>query len=101
MNKEDIINNCKILLDAYHSGKIGYTKMPEDSSPKFSDEEKEFRLVYFTIPMSLNYQRDSYKLWESALKTFQDPTTKDVFNIKISAALEENRLREMLMKYKV
>jgi len=37
-SKEEIISKCKILLDAYRSGKLGYMKMPEDSSPDFSDE---------------------------------------------------------------
>ncbi len=75
--------------------------MPEDSNPNFSQDEKETRLVYFTLPMSLNYQRDSYKLWESALKTYQDPETRVVFDIKTSATLSEEKLRSMLIKHKV
>jgi hypothetical protein len=38
-------------------------KMPEDSKPKVFDSFEE-KLVYFTLPMSINYRRDSYKLWE-------------------------------------
>ena len=100
-SKEEIISKCKILLDAYRLGKLGYMKMPEDSSPKFSTDDKEVRLVYFTLPMSLNYQRDSYKLWESVLKTFNDPETKIVFDVKSSATLDENQLRKCLTKHKV
>jgi hypothetical protein len=95
------ISNCKLLLNAYQLGKLGYTKMPEDSSPDFSKEEKEVSLAYFTLPMSLNYQRDSYKLWESALKTFNDPETRVVFDIQSSANLDETKLREYLSRYKV
>lgn len=101
MNKEEIIKNCRILLQAHKQGKLGYSKMPEDSSPEFSDEDKETRLTYFTLPMALNYQRDSYKLWESALKTFQDDETKIIFNIKNSANLDEGKLREYLTKHKI
>jgi len=100
-SKKEIISKCRILLDAYHSGKLGYMKMPEDSSPPFSIDEKEVRLVYFTLPMSLNYQRDSYKLWESVLKTFNDPKTKIIFDIKSSANLNEEQLRKHLMKHKI
>ena len=100
-SKEEIISKCKILLDAYNSGKLGYMKMPEDSSPYFSEEDKEIRLVYFTLPMSLNYQRDSYKLWESALKTFNDSETRTVFDVKSSANLNEEQLRNLLMKHKI
>ncbi len=35
--------------------------MPEDSNPgNFANAEE--RLVYFTLPMALNYQRNSYSL---------------------------------------
>ncbi len=100
-SKEEIISKCRILLDAYRLGKLGYMKMPEDSNPDFSEDGEEARLVYFTLPMSLNYQRDSYKLWESVLKTFNDSKTKIVFDIKSSANLSEDKLRENLMKYKI
>lgn len=96
-----IISHCRQLLMAYHSGKLGQTKMPEDSSPNFSEKEKETRLTYFTLPMSLNYQRDSYKLWEATLKTFNDPETKNIFDVQFSANLDEKKLREYLSRYKV
>ena len=100
-SKEEIISKCRILLDAYQSGKLGYMKMPEDSNPNFSEDENEVRLVYFTLPMSLNYQRDSYKLWESVLKTFNDSETRIVFDIKSSANLDEEQLRKLLLKHKI
>lgn len=100
-SKEKIIINCRKLLKAYHDKKLGYMKMPEDSNPGFSKKETETRLVYFTLPMSLNYQRDSYKLWEATLKTFNDSQTKKVFDIKTSANLDEAQLRAHLSKYKI
>ena len=96
-----IISKCKQLLNAYNAGKLGFMKMPEDSSPNFSNNEQEKRFTYFTLPMSLNYQRDSYKLWEAALKTYNDPVTKVVFNIQTSARLNETELREYLLRYKL
>ncbi len=98
--KNKIVGKCQTLLEAYKLEQLENTKMPEDSSPKnFLDSET--RLIYFTLPMSLNYQRDSYKLWESVLKTFNDWTTKKVFNIKFSALSSEEELRNILMKYKI
>ncbi len=91
--------NCKTLLEAFKTGKLGQTVMPEDSHPEFSDQEE--RLTYFTLPMALNYQRDSYKLWEAALKTFNDPETRFVFDIKEVAEKTEEEVRAALMKYKV
>jgi hypothetical protein len=100
-SKEKILINCHKLLEAYRKGKLGYMKMPEDSNPNFSDKEIEARLIYFTLPMSLNYQRDSYKLWEATLKTYNDSQTKIIFDIKFSANLNETKLREHLLKYKI
>lgn len=92
---------CHVLLEAFKSGKLGQTVMPEDSNPGFSDAEQELRLAYFTLPMALNYQRDSYKLWESALKTFNDPETRFVFDVKKVAEATEEDVRNALLKYKV
>lgn len=75
--------------------------MPEDSNPGFSNNEKEFRLAYFSLPMALNYQRDSYKLWEATLKTFNDPETRFVFDVSEVVKRSEDDVRKALMKYKV
>lgn len=99
--KKSIIDKCKILLEAYKSGKLGQTKMPEDSSPKFLENEQELRIAYFTLSMALNYQRDSYKLWESALKTYGDIETKKVFDIAKVSQMNSEELRDLLIKYKV
>lgn len=101
MQNESIIKACKSLIKAYRAGQLGQTKMPEDSNPGFSNEEREARLVYFTLPMALNYQRDSYKLWESALKTFQDPDTRFVFDVSELNKESEEDVKVALMKYKL
>ena len=101
MNNKKTIDFCHNLLSAYKAGKLGQTIMPEDSSPSFSDKEQELRLAYFTLPMALNYQRNSYKLWQSALKTYNDPETKFVFNIKQVSSKTESDIRKALLKYKL
>ncbi len=93
--------NCKRLIDAYKSGLLGQTKMPEDCNPGFNEKQREMRLAYFTLPMALNYQRDSYKLWESALKTWNDEDTRKVFDVKEVVKMSDDELRQRLMKYKV
>lgn len=99
MDRKGIIKNCRILLDAYHNGKLWYMKMPEDEHPDFWD--RELRFVYFTLPMALNYQRNSYTLRESAKKAYEDNLTKDIFDIYKVSNMEENELRKKLLQYKV
>lgn len=101
MQRDALLESCRRLLVAYKDGGLGQTRMPEDSSPDFSDGEREMRLAYFTLPMALNYQRDSYTLWESALKTFIDPETNFVFNVQEVVTHSEEEVRSALMKYKV
>ncbi len=101
MKRDLIIQNCRKLLEAYKSGKLGQTRMPEDSNPGFKENEQEFRLAYFTLPMALNYQRDSYKLWEAALETFNDSETRFVFDVAKVASRTEDDLRVALMKYRL
>lgn len=93
--------DCKNLLAAYETGELGNVTMPEDSSPNFSQDQQEDRLAYFTLPMALNYQRNSYTLWESALATWNDKDTKDVFIVRHAAEMSEDELRAKLPKYKV
>lgn len=95
----DIISKVKTLLEAYKTGKIGDTTMPEDTYPLFSDLES--KRIYYTLPMALNYQRNSYKLWKAAKQTYQDQETNIVFTLNQAVNLSEDRLRKYLSKYKL
>lgn len=97
----EIISVCRELLEAYRTGKLGQTVMPEDTNPGFSENETESRYAYFSLPMALNYQRNSYSLWKSALQTYSDSSTKDVFDVNIASKLPLTELREKLTKYKL
>ncbi len=101
MNKQTFdMNKVYLLLDAYKAGLLGGEKMPEDENPVLDKSSKE-NYLYFTLPMALNYQRNSYMLWESANKTYNDIDTADVFDTKTVVAMDEQILREKLVRYKV
>lgn len=86
------------LILLYREGKLGGDVMPEDSNPGLLEETAE-NYVYFTLPMALNYQRNSYGLWEAAKKTFMDKETKDVFDMAQVCNMDDVRLREKLTRY--
>lgn len=73
--------------------------MPEDAHPEFSSLEE--KLVYFTLPMALNYQRNSYTLRQSALAAYNDPETHRIFDIQKSAKASTEELQAALLKHKV
>lgn len=94
--KADILD----LLQLYNDGKLGGEKMPEDENPRLDAASRE-NALFFTLPMSLNYQRNSYKLWESANKTYRDATTTDCFYPEKVVAMPDSDLKQSLQKHKV
>lgn len=82
MNKEKILDKVNKLIVMYKNGELGGEVMPEDANPHFESSSLE-NYLYFTLPMALNYQRNSYTLWESALKTYTDEETRFVFDPKL------------------
>ena len=95
----DIQRKSLDLHTAYQKGLLGDQTMPEDTHPDFSNQEE--RLVFFTLPMALNYQRNSYKLWEAATATFNDIETKNIFSTKRSSEMSREDLRRLLLKHKL
>ena len=100
MNKQVILDNVNKLMAMYKNGEIGGEEMPEDANPKFQKDSLE-NYIYFTLPMALNYQRNSYTLWESALKTYKDEKTKFVFSPKVCLEKSFEEVQYALTKYKV
>lgn len=98
--KAKILDKVQKLIRMWKNGELGGEVMPEDANPHLEKSSSE-NYLYFTLPMALNYQRNSYKLWESALSTYNDKTTNFVFNIEkvINSNFEEVKLA--LTKYKV
>ena len=82
MHKNEILDKVDKLIAMYKNGELGGEVMPEDANPHFEKSSLE-NYLYSTLPMALNYQRNSYTLWESALKKYNDEETKFVFNTKI------------------
>ena len=100
MRKQDILESVRRLYKMWKNGELGGDFMPEDSNPHFEKSSKE-NYHYFTLPMALNYQRNSYKLWESALLTYNDSETRFVFDIDEVLNHSEEEVRIALTKYKV
>ena len=100
MRKQDILESVRRLYKMWKNGELGGDFMPEDSNPHLEKSSKE-NYHYFTLPMALNYQRNSYKLWESALLTYNDSETRFVFDIDEVLNHSEEEVRIALTKYKV
>lgn len=101
MNKRDeILKKVHNLVCAYKQGLLGGEKMPEDENPHLEKGSKE-NYMYFTLPMALNYQRNSYVLWECANRMYADKEARRVFDSREVCAMPEEQLRNYLVEYKV
>lgn len=100
MDRKKILEKVDCLYNFYQEGKLGGERMPEDANPNLPKESLE-NYLYFTLPMALNYQRNSYSLWESTLKTYQDKETRFVFSPKIVLESSFEEVQKALVKYKV
>lgn len=99
-DRDTIVQKVHRLMALYQEGKLGGAVMPEDANPGLP-EESALNYAYFTLPMALNCQRNSYTLWQSALQSYEDETTRDIFVPDQVAAMDVMRLRPMLTRYKV
>lgn len=97
---ELIIKKMYTLVEMYKNGKLGGEFMPEDTNPHLDLSSKE-NFSFFTLPMALNYQRNSYKLWESACLTYNDPDTRDIFDPNEVIYMSIDTLHDKLLKYSV
>ena len=67
-------------------------------NPGLNKDSKQ-NYLYFTLPMALNYQRNSYVLWECANKCYRE--MPQVFDCSSVLSMTENELRDILVEYKV
>jgi len=100
MNKLEILENVRKLYKMWKEGKLGGEYMPEDSNPNL-DKSSNKNYLFFSLPMALNYQRNSYKLWESALATYNDPNTNFLFNPRQVLEKNKEEIMQALTKHKL
>lgn len=93
---------AELLYRAFSTtGVHGRTEMPEDLKPKGMRAGSLEHLLFITLTVSIDYQRDAPKLWESARKTFEDSQTNYLFDprslhitpfAKVVRDMQEHRL---------
>lgn len=88
------------IRQMHRDGILGGHTMPEDANPGLAQNSAE-NALFFTLPMALNYQRNSYALWPEAKKAYEDSESRRIFEPSAVRAMDEEELRNLLMKYKV
>ncbi len=100
-NKNDLLENVKCLIKMHKEGKLGGYEMPLDVRPKEIALDSKENYHFLTLPMALNYQRDSYQLWKSAKDTYLDQETNAVFYPEKAMSFGTSELKNKLLKHKL
>lgn len=84
----------------WQAGDLGGETMPEDVHPQLAADSLEL-LHYLTLSMCLNYQRNSYTLWQNCTLAYEDDATRWIFTPELAAKADVETLRAALLKHKV
>jgi hypothetical protein len=92
-----MLDKVKLLLEYFDQGLIP-TLAQHEVNPGLPLGSRE-NYLYFTLPVCINFQRNSPAMWASALKTYQDEETRYVFFPELLAGVSEDKIRADLTKH--
>jgi len=91
---------AKLLYESFSTtGVHGRTEMPEDFAPDGVEKGTLEHLLFVTLTISIDYQRDAVALWESARRTFEDPETRYLFDPESLHKVPFEKIRRDMQKY--
>lgn len=97
--KDSQLIRIKKLLQLFQEGKIPVLAKHE-VHPDLNISSRE-NYLYFTLPPSINFQRNSPAMWASALKTWKDPKTQWIFFPEKVATESRSKAQKALTQYKL
>jgi hypothetical protein len=93
---------ARLLFESFRDQGIhGRKDMPEDEPPPGVQRGSLDRVLFITLTVAIDYQRDANALWESSRKTFANRETKYLFDPAEVHATEPAKIRRDLSKYGV
>jgi hypothetical protein len=99
MNKKRILDRMRKLKDLFDKDAFPKTHNHE-VNPGLPKESLE-NYVYFTLPVSINFQRSSPAMWASALKTYEDESTRYLFSPQRVLEYPREKVMKDLTKHKL
>lgn len=98
MDYSAILQRVDKIIKAYEGGLLGGERMPEHENPGLPAGSRE-NYMYFTLPMALNYQRNSYKLWECANRMYAEKPF--MYSSHEVCKMSPDAVKSVLTEYKV
>ncbi len=101
----DNIRGKQVAQMLYHRfntvGIHGRNDMPEDILPIGIKAGSLEHVLFITLSVAIDYQRDAPTMWESSRQTFEDPETKYLFDPKSLSVTSFVKIVEDMQKYKL
>ncbi|BDC36060.1 MAG: hypothetical protein EF806_03135 [Candidatus Methanoliparum thermophilum] len=93
---------AELLYNSFSTmGIHGRTDMPEDITPNSVVRGSLDHILFITLTVSIDYQRDALSLWESSRKTFDNPETRYLFDPKLLHETPFRKIVDDMQKYKL
>lgn len=74
---------AELLYNSFSTaGILGRTEMPEDLTPRGVQRGSLEHLLFLTLTLSIDYQRDAVALWRSSRQSFEENETRYLFDPK-------------------
>lgn len=93
----------RIAEQLYHRfntvGVLGRSDMPEDEIPGGVIRGSLEHILFLTLTVAIDYQRDATALWESSRKTYEDPLTTYLFSPKSVHEVPVGKIITDMKKY--
>jgi hypothetical protein len=91
-----------ILYDAFRTEGIhGMHDMPEDKPPRCVKQGSLDHTIFLTLTVAIDYQRDAHALWDAARATWEDPTTRYLFDLNDVSTVSFGRELQDMQKHRL
>ncbi|HEY9175127.1 MAG TPA: hypothetical protein VI136_22805 [Verrucomicrobiae bacterium] len=91
---------AKVLHEAFRTvGIHGKKDMPEEEPPQGAERGSLEHILFITLTVAIDYQRDAGKLWDSARSSFADPDTTYLFDPSRLHEVPRQQVRADMQKH--
>jgi hypothetical protein len=99
MTTDSFLKNVKILVQMHEEGLLCGEVMPEDALMGIVPEDELPNVL--TLGMSLYYQRNSFKLWQSIAQAYLDDRSRWIFHPHAVSERDLDELRNVLLHHRI
>jgi hypothetical protein len=101
----EIARGIQVAPYLYHAFRItgihGNKEMPEDLTPSGVVRGSLEHILFITLSVCIDYQRDANALWASSRQTYEDPETRYLFNPQMLHETPFSKIVRDMQKYKL